>query len=272
MPELPEVEKMAEKLHGWCVGRSVKAVSIPRNPSGRYEPHAIRVAGKIEDVRRRGKYLVFLFESGALLLCHNAMSGFWDIADEPWTFDYVEGTRQATEKDVRVNITLDDDTLLRFHDARLFGRMRCFVRLDDVDAFKKMGPEAIETERTLLYSPVWSVLDSAVFLSDPKPIKQLLMEQDRIAGVGNIYASEALWRAKVHPTRLGSSLTSKEHQDITECVRKCLEDALRYDLKYDRYLNVYRREFCIRENCEEDIQKVTIAGRSSYFCPNCQRV
>ena len=258
---------MTQKLHDWCAGQEVESVQILRNPGGRYEAEG-SVGRTIDGVYRRGKRIVFVLSDKNNILCHNAMSGFWDTEDEPWTFDYVEGSRKSTESDVRAILTLKSGRRLRFHDSRLFGSIQTIEHVDLLRKFNLLGPEAIETLRMFSGAPVFNVLDAAVFFTDKKPIKQLLMEQDRIAGIGNIYAAEALWRARVSPSRRGDSLTTDQIGWLSVAIGGTLRIALEQGLRYNSYLQVYRRKSC--STCSGPIEKEEIAGRSTYFCPKCQ--
>lgn len=268
MPELPEVEKMAQRLHEWSVGQKITEYRVLRNPGGRYDPTGCKNS-TIRNIFRRGKRLVFDLDNDISCVCHNAMSGFWDASDDPWTFDYVEGKRESKTSDIRMELELESGRILRFHDSRLFGNFATLPTILISNMSEKVGAEAIATLRMLPGSPVFNVLDSAVLLSNKKPIKQLLLEQERIAGIGNIYASEALWRAGIHPSRPGVSLKASEHQSLTEAIQSVLNQAIAQDLKYDEYLQVYRRLQCC--NCGEKIKKIDVAKRSTYFCIHCQK-
>lgn len=258
---------MAQKLQGWCAGQRIDVVQVLRNPGDRYD--LTEATGKIiKDIWRRGKYLEFDLGPDGAVICHNAMSGFWDMEDEPWTFDYVEGVRKATSGDVRVVLSLSNGRKLRFHDVRLFGNISHYPPGWAAMPYTKLGPDAIKTKRLKLDAPTFNVLDSAVFLSNKKPIKQLLLEQNRIAGVGNIYAVEALWRSQIHPARPGVSLKGADHQRLTETIQSVLNQAISMDLRYDEYLQVYRRIQCCV--CGKKIEKMDIAKRTTYFCVHCQ--
>lgn len=274
MPELPEVEVMAQKLQGWIDGSTVLKCAILRNPGGRYDGMEEAVGGTSLGVFRRGKQLFFKLDNLShmydpyYVICHNAMSGYWDTEDEPWTFDYVEGKRESTEKDVRVKVKLSNDRVLRFHDSRLFGRITSVSESKGNEMLKGLGPEAITAPRMFPKAPVLNVFDMAVIVgSSKRSIKELITDQKLLAGVGNIYAAEALWLAGVHPERIGVSLTTSEVAAITDCIQDVLVNALGRNLDYSE-LRVYRKEKCAF--CEGPIEKVEIAKRSTYLCPKCQ--
>lgn len=212
---------------------------------------------------RVGKFIVFQMITGDLV-CHNAMSGYWDTEDSPWTFDYVEGKRTATDKDVRVKIGLADKlgikTVLRFHDTRLFGSLRYYKYGPAIPPLSNLGPDAL-----LSWTPEQLI---ASCKNSKKTIKEVLMDQHEVAGIGNIYASEGLFRANLRPDRTANRLTEFRIETVHRCCVKVLEKAIATRLDYPSYLSVYRKNFC--PDCHSAIAKMQIAGRSTYFCPNCQ--
>lgn len=266
MPELPEVEVMCARTNAWAAGRKIDGVKVHRQ-NGKYHVGDITGHGVI-GVFRRGKQMIFQLTGDKVLVAHNAMSGYWDAHDDPWTFDYVEGSREPTEKDVRVELILDGGRRLRFHDSRLFGHMYVATWAEVEKELGCLGPEAIKTPRMFPLAPVLNTLDMVVILGgSKKPVKQLLLEQERLAGVGNIYAAEALWKASVHPLRRGDSLSTQELSDVSDAIREVLNGALGRNLDYSG-LKVYRSETCPR--CKGGIGKIEVAKRMTYFCPVCQ--
>ena len=273
MPELPEVEHMVRRLRGWTIGKTVNSALVERG--SRYlatddEMNSF-VGCKIKNVTRRGKFIVFRTDRG-LAVGHNAMSGYWDVKSEPWTFDYVEGSRSATDVDVRVHVQLSGNTNLRFHDSRLFGSLKFYqtFEIEEVKSLKDLGPEAVRTECAEKPEFNWNVLDVVGTMADSKhPIKQLLLDQHHVAGIGNIYAAEGLWRAKVNPNKPGKDLTKDDIVGIVEGCQEVLKAGLDKDLKYDSYLKVYRRKTC--ERCSGSISSEEIKGRNTYYCKGCQK-
>jgi formamidopyrimidine-DNA glycosylase len=277
MPELPEVEVMCQKLRKWTYHSGAHlqmgALSIS-GPPKRFLPgeEAIWTAeSSLHDVGRRGKYIIFHLNNG-LLVSHNAMSGYWDCVQDPWTFDYVEGKRQPKESDVRVVMQVGDKTL-RYHDARKFGSLRFYKtqNIEEVPALSKLGPEAIETECMRADAlGTWNVLDLATVCSkNNKSIKEILMDQSNVAGIGNIYANEALWLAGISPFWSGAavSASSTDLYQLFECCKRVLHAAIVRELDYSG-LQVYRRETCSR--CRGKIEQKKLKGRGTYFCPRCQ--
>lgn len=281
MPELPEVETMVGRLRRWKNWR-VRDVTVdltsPRVEK-RYLPgdeYNDVLGQSILEVCRRGKFIIFQTSSGTLL-CHNAMTGYWDDTREPWTFDYVEGKRDPRESDVRVSLRLEpgwgvdppkqDDFHLRFHDARKFGSLHYLGPGEAVRKLSKLGPDALDTD--YLWEPT-EVMDEKRFIErfankKKHPIKERLLNQELIAGVGNIYAAEALWAACIDPRR--AEITEGEASLLLTSIRAVLELALERNLDYAG-LNVYRRKECTR--CKSKIQSVEIKGRNTWYCPECQ--
>jgi formamidopyrimidine-DNA glycosylase len=280
MPELPEVETMVAYLRERAIDGKIVDVRILRNPGGRYLGNigvAFGLKGQtLHTVGRRGKYMTFHLGEG-IMVCHNAMSGYWDIKGDEWCFDYVEGARKSNNKDVRVEIDVICDKELktvRFHDARLFGSLRYYpVRsIQDIPALKKLGPEAISTvnfdltaDKAMLH---WNILDAVCMFNQKVEIKHALMDQEAVAGFGNIYAAEALHMALIDPFRKTSSLSTDEWQRLFESGQLVLQDALRRKLDYSA-LWCYRQKEC--KICRGNIQKKDLRGRSTYYCPNCQK-
>jgi formamidopyrimidine-DNA glycosylase len=272
LPELPEVETMVQKLRKWLPEGSYISYASQCDPRYLKELGDLKsVDGKVRAVYRRGKFIIFDMDRGTLV-CHNAMSGFWDVDYDPWTFDYVEGKRTSSEKDVRVELRvkhLGKDFKLRFHDARKFGSLRFsdweFPMLD------KLGPEAIETPCTLPNKlGKWNIIDLGIACDSKRTIKEILMDQENVAGIGNIYANEALWYARVNPWTTGEKLV-RDHdllQKVHGSAVYVLQRALNFDLWYGA-LSVYRRKEC--KICGSGIIAEKIKGRGTYRCPRCQK-
>lgn len=278
MPEMPEVETMVDRLQKYC-GMTIRSVSVLDGATDRYLPGGERlhlVGQKVNGVFRRGKFMVFMLDRGALL-CHNAMSGYWDSLDEPWTFDYVEGDRISTGADVRVKILLSRPEAelttaqcLRFHDARKFGQLRY---LDPGALAKKLddlGPEMVNSKHS--YQPSETITrDGFVrrFQIGRKPIKAALMEQKNVTGIGNIYAAEALHMAGIDPHKKGHDCSPDELTRLFLCCQVALNDALDRKLDYSK-LVIYRRSNCSK--CGAPVMSDdTIGGRTTYYCAVCQK-
>lgn len=275
MPELPEVETMVSYLRERAVDGEVQNVRISRNPGDRYTGSKSIVGQVLHTIGRRGKYMVFQMSEG-LLICHNAMSGYWDIKGDEWCFDYVEGERKASNTDVRVEIDVICDKerkTIRFHDARLFGFLKWYnVRsIEEIPVLHNLGPEALKTVNVDLTTDKskldWCILDACAF-NMKHEIKHALMDQRTVAGFGNIYAAETLHRAGIDPFKICKKLDGDDWAKIFRVGPRILQEALDRKLDYSGLL-VYRQDSC--KFCNTKIVKKDLRGRSTYFCPSCQK-
>jgi formamidopyrimidine-DNA glycosylase len=288
MPEAPEVDLMCSwinrELNLGAATWSISEASVVRE-NGKYFPgdELDRVCGRIiRRIYRRGKYMIFVLDEG-YIVCHNAMSGYWDTQSHPWTFDYVEGKRKATESDVRVTMKVShcgpdrgSDLILRFHDARLFGSLRySHLYPLKVPPISHLGPEVVFTQRTMGFDfEVSEMDDDHLLLATCKrrnanlTIKEFLMDQRNIAGVGNIYSSETLYKAGIRPDRPVRNVPENSFSVLTCSLREQILNAIARNVDYSS-LQVYRKYECSK--CLVPIEKIDISGRSSYFCPICQK-
>jgi formamidopyrimidine-DNA glycosylase len=261
VPELPEVEAITEVAARFSINARITGVEIVRN-NGRYFPDGLPIGCAILDVFRRGKYVMFRLNSGQYIQCHNAMSGYWDYDQHHWTFDYVEGARVATDKDVRVRIRLDNGYVLRFHDARLFGH----VRLVD-EPPSNTGWELIRTTFGDLTKPVMREHRFRErLLNDLRPIKVVLMDQSFLAGIGNIYSNEALHLACIDPRWPACAVPFDQAGVLLEALR-CVVSLCIPQVRYD-WLKVYRRSHC--GSCGNFVFREKLCGRTTFSCPRCQ--
>jgi formamidopyrimidine-DNA glycosylase len=275
MPELPEVETIRSRLAPALAGRRFTDVQIfdPRltRPD---EPEAVAGAltgERVADVRRRGKYLIVEFESGRHLLVHLRMTG---SLQHP-----VAGGADA-DPYRRALISLDDGSDVAYRDIRRFGTWT-LLEPGELEAYlgARIGGEPLE--RTFTTAAFGRALAGR-----RTPIKAALLDQRAVAGVGNIYADEALWRARIHPQRVAGALEPEEVAELRRAVRKALELGIaRQGATLRDYrdpggsrgrmqleLQVYGRagEPCPR--CGTPIEKIRAAGRGTWFCPSCQRL
>ncbi|MBI2908665.1 MAG: bifunctional DNA-formamidopyrimidine glycosylase/DNA-(apurinic or apyrimidinic site) lyase [Chloroflexi bacterium] len=269
MPELPEVETIRRDLAPTLVGRRFVSVEllwpgIVRQPTA--EELERRLPGQtIAEVARRGKYLLFRLESGETLLAHLKMSGSLVLRD----------TAEAASPYLRAVLTLDDGRRLGFYDPRKFGRL--WLVADENEVVGKLGPEPLEPEFTPqeLYTRL---------LRHGTPIKALLCDQNFLAGIGNIYADEALFYAGIHPLRLAREMQPWEADRLHCAIRISLERALaNRGTTFSRYRDAYgepgrhweallvpRRPGAPCTRCGTSIQRIRLRGRGTYFCPDCQ--
>lgn len=269
MPELPEVETTVRALREPLLGETITGLRNywPRQvatPS----PEALRerIAGqRIEAIDRRGKYLVFTLTGGETLIIHLRMTGHLSVvaADEP------------VAAHTHTIFPLASGQELRFRNPRKFGRV--YLVRDPEEVLGKLGPEPLE--------PAFTVERMVEQLARrTKQLKGLLLDQTFIAGVGNIYADEALFYAGLHPLRRADSLRDEEIEGLHAALQEVLREGVeREGASIDRYVKpdgsrgtmqdavaVYQRtgEACYR--CETAIERIVVTGRSTHFCPNCQ--
>jgi formamidopyrimidine-DNA glycosylase len=276
MPELPEVETIRTRLAPRLEGRRLERVEIVDPRLTRPEPpEAIAAAlegERIVRVSRRGKYLVFEFESGRHLLVHLRMTG---------NIEHPAQGGVAADPYRRAVVRLDDGSDVAYRDVRRFGTWDLLEpgELDDYFAVRRLGGEPLE--RGFTTRALTQALEGR-----RAPIKAALLGQRAAAGVGNIYADEALWRARLHPLRPAGSLTTGEIARLRKAIRAALEMGIaregatlrdyrdpegRRGRMQDEF-KVYGRadEPCPR--CGTPIEKTRAGGRGTWFCPHCQRL
>jgi formamidopyrimidine-DNA glycosylase len=266
MPELPEVETIRRELEPHVVGRSVSGLEfnwegIVRRAS--LEEFSSRLIGqRIIGLGRRGKYLIFRLSSGQALIIHLKMTGSLWLKDP--------------EKFVRAIIHLDDGTNIYFRDPRKFGIM--WLTDDEESVGGKLGPEALGKGFTA------KVL-AAKLKSRTAPIKALLCDQGLVAGIGNMYADEALFLAKIHPLRAGGSLTEEEVKRLHKAIQRVLRVGINdKGASTDTYFRPsgqpgtahwrFRVAHRRGENCPlcgTPLERIPVRHRGSYFCPKCQK-
>ena len=275
MPELPEVEVVRAGLERHVVGRHIGLVEVlhprpvRREPGGPAAFVAALTGRRIDGARRRGKYLWLPLDSGDAILGHLGMSGQL-LVQPPGAPD---------ERHLRVRLALGS-TELRFVDQRMFGGLSVSV------GGAVLPPEIAHIAR----DPLDALFDDTDFVRRVRRrssgIKRQLLDQTLVSGVGNIYADEALWRARIHGERPGTRLTGAQVSELLGHCRAVLSDALTqggtsFDALYvnvngesgyfDRSLNAYGREGQPCSRCGTAIRRTAFMNRSSYFCPACQR-
>jgi len=286
LPELPEVETIARQLADLLTGRTIASFSSDWHRLTEPEPVSLvaaRLAGRrIGGVSRRGKLVVFALDGGDALCTSLRMTG---------RFAFKELGDAEPERFARARFAFTDGTALDFVDMRKLGRMAL------VDAADIIGPNAggERTVRAPLHLSMgreplarsFTVEWLRAFLRRRRraAIKPLLLDQRGIAGIGNIYASEALWRARIHPLRLAGSLRADEITRLHEALRWVLRKAIRL---HGSSLRTYRdssgreggmqREFAVYDRagepcprCGRPIGRTVIGARSTFHCPRCQR-
>ena len=276
MPELPEVETVRQGLARWFVGRTIATAevqhprAIRRHLPGEGHFAAVLAERKILDVRRRGKYLWLPLDSGDAIVAHLGMSG--QLLCQP------AGAPEEPHLRVRLRFA-DGDPELRFVDQRTFGGL----------AVSEGGADLPAEIAHIARDPIDPDFSDAGFVAALRAkhteVKRALLDQTLISGVGNIYADEALWRARLHGARLTDGLTRPAAQRLLGYVREVLTEAIghggtSFDALYvnvngesgyfDRSLNVYGRESEPCRRCGTPIRREPFMNRSSYSCPRCQ--
>jgi formamidopyrimidine-DNA glycosylase len=272
MPELPEVETVRARLEPVLTGRRFERVEIhdPRLVRP-YEP--AEVAAELEGervaaVERRGKYLIFRFESGRVLLIHLRMTGSLrhtsgDLAEDPHR---------------RAVVRLDNGSDVTYRDVRRFGT---WLLLEPGELEPYLGARVGEEPLDALFT---AARLGERLARRRAPIKAALLDQRTLAGMGNIYVDEALWRAKIHPLRAAESLDRNELRRLHKAVRAALEAGIArqgstlrdYALpdggsgSMQHEFKVYGREGEPCDRCGTPISKTRVAGRGTWFCSTCQ--
>ncbi len=275
MPELPEVETLRQALAAALCGKTFSEVELRYPPLVR-QPSAAQFVQclpgqQVEEVARRGKYLLLHLTSLTLVI-HLRMEG------KVW----LGWAAEVQEKHVHAVFTFTDGTLLLYQDVRKFGTMDLVPRgrLELVSGLNRLGPEPLETH----FTP--AVLAQQLRKHARSMIKPALLNQEVVAGLGNIYTDEALFLAKIHPERRVSSLRGPHvlalHEAILDVLQRGLE-AGGASVRSYRHSNgeegafqwqlyVYGRQGLPCERCQRPIQRIVVAGRGTHLCPRCQRL
>ena len=271
MPELPEVETVVRRLRGPIVGRTITHVWLDWvRMVGRPSPKEFRrqlPGSTVLAINRRAKYLVFTLADHTngsathFLLIHLKMSGTLNVAPRTASID----------KHDHIIFDLDDGRQLRFNDVRKFGRV--YLVIDPEEVTGRLGPEPLAATFSL---PKFRDLVK----SRTGAVKPLLLNQTFLAGVGNIYADEALWRARIHPLRKVDTLKDDEIAALYRSIRRTLRQAIRDQgtdagdgviAGGDYRPRVYDRAGRPCYRCHQPIRKIVVGQRGTHFCPTCQR-
>ena len=273
MPELPEVETVRTRIAPVLTGGRIEHAEIldPRLVRP-FDPQVVARAlegERVAAVERRGKYLVVRFESGRVLLVHLRMTGglrhapTGSLADDPYR---------------RAVLRLDNGSDVAYRDVRRFGTWE-LLEPGELGPYlaQRLGPEPLGT---------LSARRLGVRLAGRRaPLKAVLLDQRTVAGLGNIYADETLWRARLHPHRPAGSLDENEHLRLLRAIRRALRLGIeRQGATLRDYatpdgesgsmqaeFRVYGREDGACDRCGSAIEKIRVAGRGTWFCPHCQQ-
>jgi formamidopyrimidine-DNA glycosylase len=288
MPELPEVETVRRGLKELLPGRVVSTVvfDVPKSfPNAPADVDGFLVGAKITDVRRRAKVLLIDLSSSHTLVIHLKMTGQLVFRGETafgagHPNDSLIG--ELPDKSTRVSLKFSDGSTLYFNDQRKFGWMKIIPTLEvpEIDFMKKVGPEPLESDFKA------EQFRQRFTRRARTNIKAALLDQTVVAGVGNIYADESLWGAKIHPKRLVGSVSRTEFNVLYTELREVMNLAIEKGGSTDRnYVNaegkrgsymdfarVFRREGLPCPRCGTVIIKFKAAGRGTHICPFCQQL
>jgi formamidopyrimidine-DNA glycosylase len=287
MPELPEVETVRRglaKLISKRVIESVTSDNAKSFPNSDTDVNKFLRGAKITDVRRRAKVLMIDLSTNYTLVIHLKMTGQLVFVGEKrfgagHPSDSLVGN--LPDKSTRVTFTFSDGAHLFFNDQRKFGWIKLIPTLEvpNIDFMKKVGPEPLEDDFTS------EEFAERFARRAGTTIKAAILDQSVIAGVGNIYADESLWEAKIHPARKVSTITLLEFKRLYEAVRHTMKLAIEKGGSTDRnyvdaegkkgsylsFAKVFRREGETCDRCGTEIIKFRVAGRGTHICPKCQR-
>lgn len=269
MPELPEVETVLRTLETQIQDRRIEGIEIlwPGVICGDTEAFVKRLHHQhFRHFLRRGKYLLFEMDN-CILVSHLRMEGKY----------YLQDPKEPKSKHIHIVFQLDDGKELRYHDTRKFGRMEIVESDIDLEHFHGLGPEPLSEDFNSAYIHTFRQGKSL-------PVKSMLLDQSFVAGIGNIYANEILYACHIRPGRSVKRLTKKNEDDITRETKRILSQAIlaggttirSYTSSlgvtglFQLQCQVYGQKTC--PVCGSPIAVKWIGGRSSYYCPKCQKV
>jgi len=273
MPELPEVETVKETLKKQVLNRIIKDINIYYEniieyPTSTEFKNQI-INQKINDIKRRGKWLMFELDD-YFLLSHLRMEGRY----------FIRNKNDEVLKHEHIAFVLDNDLELRYLDTRKFGRMH-LIKKDEVlnrKPLNELGLEPWDNELTYAYL-------KEKYKTKKLPIKTVILDQSIIVGIGNIYADEILFLSKINPLKKANELEKEELEDIIKNTKITLEKAIRaggttirsYESsegvhgRFQQELLVHNKENESCPKCDETIIKIRVGGRGTYYCPKCQQ-
>ena len=286
MPELPEVETVRRGLSNLIIGKVIKSEAHDTEkgfPNAIADVQQFLIGASVTEVRRRAKVLMIDLSTDYSLLIHLKMTGqLVYVGEERFGAGHPNDSlvNELPDKSTRVTLVFEDGTKLFFNDQRKFGWMRLMptIEIPNISFMQKVGPEPL--------SAAFTAKDFMQRLARrPKTnIKAALLDQSVVAGIGNIYADESLWGAKIHPQRLVSSLTEDEvtllYSEMRSVMNLAVEkggssnhtyvNAEGKKGSYMDFARVFRREGLECPRCGTIIEKMRVAGRGTHICPVCQ--
>ncbi len=276
MPELPEVELVAKSLDSLVKGRKIIVAELLRERLAPENPPA-QFAERLKDatinfIHRRGKHILFDLDNAETLITHLRMSGRFMLLP----------VERDLPKYSHAVFYFEDETRLVFQDQRHFGMMKIVLtaNLHDAKEIKKLAPEPFSDDFNTQYF-------RDVLKTSKKSLKEFLLDQTKVLGLGNIYASEAIFLARANPQIAANQLSARKANVLFEKIRDVLHESIAhgstlnvnpenidgsyYGGGYENQWRVYDREKEPCVNCETPIKRIVQGGRSTYFCPRCQQ-
>ena len=289
MPELPEVEVVKRSLENLINNLLIKDIQINEvNLRYKVKKREIRqiIGLKIQSIERRSKYLLFFFNKKIIMLAHLGMTGKFFVIDQKkvkkkTSFYYsIENTKK--DKHDHIVFIFKNKTKLIYNDVRRFGFIKfySYKKFKENSHLKFLGPEPLESTFNIDYFKNY-------IAGKKRSIKDILMDQKFVAGLGNIYVNEILYYSKVKPTRKAHKLSIYEIGKIITGTKKILKKAISLggssikdfssssgkDGSFQQYFNVYGKKGknCSNSDCKKKIKKIVISNRATFFCPKCQK-
>lgn len=268
MPELPEVQTVLDTLELRIKNREIKDIKILYKSIISLNPNTFKkklIGQHFRSFKRRGKYLLFEMDD-ITFVSHLRMEGKY----------FIKKHNEPIDKHTHVIFVLDNDYDLRYNDVRKFGRMELIEKNDNYDVFKDLGPEPFSKEFNFNYVKE--------YLKDKtKPIKEELLNQSFVAGIGNIYADEICFAAHLNPSKPCNKINDESIKLIIKSTKSILKNAIKaggttirsytsslgVTGRFQINLKVHTLNNC--KVCNSEIKKIRIGGRGTYYCPKCQK-
>ena len=288
MPELPEVETVVRGLNRLILKKKIVQVKHdwPKSfPNLEKDVNDFMIGAEILKVQRRGKAIIIKLNNGWALVTHLRMTGQMVYrGEENWGAGHPNDDflNDLPNKSTRVEIDFEDQTKLFFNDQRKFGYMKLLPEpeIEELPFFVKLGPEPLEDNFTV------EIFKERLLKKKNSLVKPTILDQSVIAGVGNIYADEALWRAKIHPETRIKDFSNVDFKNLHESIRFVMNKSIEKGGSTDRnyvnadgsrgnyleYAAVYHKNGQPCKRCGTEISKIRVGGRGTHFCENCQKI
>lgn len=288
MPELPEVETVVRGLNRLILKKKIVQVKHdwPKSfPNLEKDVNDFMIGAEILKVQRRGKAIIIKLNNGWVLVTHLRMTGQMVYrGEENWGAGHPNDDflNDLPNKSTRVEIDFEDQTKLFFNDQRKFGYMKLLPEpeIEELPFFVKLGPEPLEDNFTV------EIFKERLLKKKNSLVKPTILDQSVIAGVGNIYADEVLWRAKIHPETRIKDFSNIDFKNLHESIRFVMNKSIEKGGSTDRnyvnadgsrgnyleYAAVYHKNGQPCKRCGTEISKIRVGGRGTHFCENCQKI